>query len=226
MLCGTLHPWPSGRGPTTRTRTPAAWPQAFGHLLYGHDQWAALDGAIKHVRGLEAVVTYDLAADPLEHSPRPGSLEPLRVLLEAAGLAVVPVWRLGSRARTRSAFRSETLTVRHPAGFSATWGPYDLSDQISAPTVNADGSVTVSADGNRRRPTGVYLLPRHPDAAGFSVSADGVQLAERNPEGALWSGGNQTLRDDISVRPLAPDWQIDEALEKALLALGYVPGGR
>lgn len=217
-----------GRALQDGLRDPGALagrPQAFGHLLYGRDQWAALDGTVKHMRDLEGVVTYDLALDPLEQSPAPGALDPLRELLTAVGLPVVSVWRLGNRARTRGAARAETLTVHHPAGFSAAWGPYDPNSTLSAPTVGEDGSVTVSVSGGQRRPAEIYLIPNHPDAAGFGVSVDGVPLPPRPPGDALWVGGKQHLREDISVRPVSPDWLIDEALERALLELGYLPGG-
>lgn len=201
----------------------AARPQALGRLLYGRDQWGALDGDTKHIREAGVVSVYDLAADPAERQPRPGALAPLRSLLQEAGVPAVDVWRLGNRARTRGAARRETLTAQIPGGFAAAWGPYDPNAQLQAPVRNADGSVTIAA-GVGMRPTEVYLLPERDTAEGFTVTEDGRPIAGGPAgAGALWAADRLTLVEDIAVPP-SDGGQAggDPVLEAALRELGYL----
>ncbi|MFT4974427.1 MAG: arylsulfatase A-like enzyme, partial [Myxococcota bacterium] len=211
------------RGEAGAAEALSGRPQALGRLLYGRDQWGAVQGQEKIIRDGEAIASYDLAADPGEQAPGRGDRERLAALLEEPGLSVVPVWRLGRRARTRSAGRAETLTVRIPGGFAAAWGPYDPNGQLNAPALSEDGVVTLAARGSQRRPSEVYLLARQDSAEGFAVEVNGVPLvAEAATEEVLWASGRLRLIEDIAVVPSGEVLSLDPALEEALRLLGYL----
>ena len=212
---------PAVHGEAGAAAALAARPQAFGRLLYGRDQWGALQGQTKHIRADGRVMDFDLSTDPTERVPSDGSAEALMALLVEAGLPAVPVWRLGNRARTRAAARGETLHLSVPGGFAAAWGPYDPNSQLSPPQLQEDGTVIVSASGGQRRPAEVYLVPRKASARGFTVKVDGVKMRGRSAEGALWAGDRLRLVEDVSV-PISTAFSLGPDVEAALREIGYL----
>lgn len=208
--------------PTLDGGEQPAEPVGFGHILYGDQGWAAVEGGTRYeTRGPKESVTG--SGDGVDTWRKRAS--------EATGRELVPVWRISVPSRTtRMADVRTRWTLEHPGGVGRVWGSEDGLGGIHLPTQEGD-VLTAQPSQGRHMPREVFF-DRSVDLMGAKVTyAVGEQswsaVVDTSPadQPVLIGPAGAELRLDAGVAALAVELEeqvLTDTTAEELRALGYI----